>query len=236
MSEKPNFEPTYHERGSLRIRIINALQELGIVDHFLQERAINIVEKSKIRDHLKQGGIYLDIGTAVGHIVEQIVKEEEDKDVKFLAVEPVWKPLKKVQERLKKGGKVGFAEAVGEALPVKDKSVDGVSLFLVLHHVNPDLREKIFQEIDRVLKDNGLLFLVEDTPDNAEEKEQNEKWDRRINLEPKNTKHYYLSDAEWVKYLDEHGWELIDYAYFDDPTPREGLMRHGSYILRRKKK
>jgi ubiquinone/menaquinone biosynthesis C-methylase UbiE len=236
MPERPEFGPTYHEKGSLRLKILNALAELGIVDRIAQKRAIDIVEKSKVREHLKPGGVYLDIGTAIGHIVERIVKEEESKDVKFLAVEPIWKPLKKVRERLKETGKVGFAKAVGEALPVKDKSVDGISLFVVLHHVNPEIREKIFQEVDRVMKDDGLLFLVEDTPDNEEEKARNSKWDQRINFEPKNTKHYYLSDAEWIKFLDEHGWELVDYSYFEeDPPPREGLMRHGSYILRRKR-
>jgi len=237
MSERrPEFKPpAYQEESSLKVKILNALAELGIVDRVAQKRAIDIVEKSKVREHLKPGGVYLDIGTGLGHIVEKIVKEEEDKDVKFLAVDPIWKPVKKVKERLKVAGKVGFAKAVGQELPVKDKSVDGVALFFVLHHVDPEMRSKVFEEIGRVLKDDGLIFLAEDTPDSAEEKERNAKWDRRINFESKDSAHYYLSDAEWVKFFDENGWELLDYAYFkEDPSPSEGQMHHGSYVLRRK--
>jgi ubiquinone/menaquinone biosynthesis C-methylase UbiE len=235
MSEKFRYESKI-EKSSLKIKILNMLAEIGFVDEISQRRAIDIVEKSKIREHLKPDGVYLDIGTGFGHIVERIVREEEDKNVKFLALDPAWKPLKKVRKRLAKEaeGRVSFMKAIGEQLPIKDKSLDGVSLFFVLHHTSLEGQSQIFNEIKRVLKENGLLFLIEDTPGNEQEREGNAKWDRRLNFESKDEKHYYQSNEEWREFFKKNDFELIESAYFEDISPKknEGIIRHGSYILR----
>ena len=222
----------------LKIKVLNALSEFGIVDKFLQQRAIDIIEKTKIREHIKPDGVYLDIGTGLGHIVEKIVKEEDGKSVKFLALDPTWKPLKKVRKRIERDmeGRALFIKATGDELPVEEKSVDGVTLFFVTHHLPPEIRDRIFEETERVLKKDGLIFLVEDTPDDEEEKERNAKWDRRLNFESKDEKHYYQSNEEWQKFFEENNYEIIDQAYFEDMSPKkdEGLIRHRSYVLKRK--
>lgn len=82
MTERLEYRPTV-EKPSLRTRILNILAEVGLFDKMMQKRAIDTIERSKIMNHLKQGGVYLDIGTGLGHIVERIVKEDENKDIKF---------------------------------------------------------------------------------------------------------------------------------------------------------
>lgn len=238
--ERPNEQE--HREPLLREKVINWLKDCwpiaGKVDELLKERALSIVEKSGIRERIKQGGVYLDIGTGVGHIIESVVKEEDGKDIKFLACDPIYSPQERVAKRLKEGGRVLFAKALGEQLPVKDKSVDGVSLFFVLHHISPENQAKIFEEIKRVLKDDGLLFLTEDTPENEEETERNITWDRRLNFESASMRHYYHSPEEWKKVLAENGFDFVDSNYFEDVSPREseGIIRHTSFVFGKSQK
>lgn len=212
----------------------------SIPDNIAIKRAVDLVEQCKTIDYLKQDGLYLDIGTGLGHIVEHVVNEEEGKNVKFLAADPTWKPLNRLKKRAQKeySDKVLFMKAQGEHLPVKEKSLDGVTLFFVMHHIAPEDQEQIMSEIDRVLKEDGMLFLTEDAPENEEEKKKNAAWDRRLNFEPKDEAHYYKTNEEWLKFFDDHGYELVENIYFDEESPKksEGTIRHRSYILKRKSK
>ncbi len=236
---KENFYETTSIKPSTRQKILKILIDSpiisSVVDKIGQERAVDLVEKTKIRDHIKKEGKYLDIGTGLGHIIEKVANEEDNKNAKFWAIDPIWKPTKKVQERIKEKGSTLFMAGIGEQLPIKDKSLDGVSLFFVLHHIPPEGQEQIFSEIERVLKDTGLLFLTEDVPENEQEREGNANWDRRLNLEPKTEKHYYKNNQEWLNFLNRKGYELIDESYFEDQSPKknEGLIRHQSYVLKR---
>jgi ubiquinone/menaquinone biosynthesis C-methylase UbiE len=210
----------------------------SIPDKIAIKRAKELIEECKTLDYLKDGGKYLDIGTGLGHIVEQIVNENEDKNVKFLAVDPTWKPLKRLRKRAKKDyfSKALFMKAEGEALPIKTNSMDGVSLFFVMHHIDPENQEKIMSEINRVLKEDGMLFLTEDAPENDDEAERNATWDRRLNFEPKDEPHFYKTNSEWLEFFEQHGFEVVENIYFDETSKKknEGLIRHRSYILKRK--
>ena len=76
------------------------------------------------------------------------------------------------------------------------------------------------------------MFLTEDTPANEKEREGNIKWDRRLNFEAKDEPHYYLSDQEWLEFLEKSGFELIDKNSFAEESPKkeEGIIRHSNYI------
>ena len=231
-------------RQTLKVRILNWLADLGpMVDRISEKRAEDVIEKSKVREYLKDGGVYLDIGTGIGHIVEHLVREDDKKDVKFLALDPLWKPLGRVRERVKtQAEKTGDAEhtlfmkAVGEDLPVKDKSLDGVSLFFVEHHVPPQYEQQIFAEVRRVLKDEGMLFFIEDTPKDDEAKERNGKWCKRLNFESSKEPHFYRSRDEWKAFAKEEGFELVDEVDFSSTGRKsEGTIEHTSFILRKKK-
>jgi ubiquinone/menaquinone biosynthesis C-methylase UbiE len=56
---------------------------------------------------------------------------------------------------------VGFAEAGADAIPVDSHSVDGVLFPYSLHHVPAGLYESVFQEVLRVLKPSGFLYVLE---------------------------------------------------------------------------
>ncbi|MFT5299862.1 MAG: ubiquinone/menaquinone biosynthesis C-methylase UbiE [Mariniblastus sp.] len=54
-----------------------------------------------------------------------------------------------------------FKEAGAEILPVDDDSVDGVFFIYSLHHVPASLYPAVFEEIFRVLKPDGFLYVIE---------------------------------------------------------------------------
>jgi ubiquinone/menaquinone biosynthesis C-methylase UbiE len=54
-----------------------------------------------------------------------------------------------------------FAETGAESLPVADCSVDGVFFAYSLHHVPAESYGRVFAEILRVLKPEGILYVIE---------------------------------------------------------------------------
>jgi len=229
------------KRTSWRTKLVNfVVNTTSIPDKIAVKRAKDLIEQCKTGKYLEQDGKYLDIGTGLGHIVEEVVNEDEGKNVTFLALDPTWKPLKRLKKRCKKNyaDKALFMKAEGEHLPIKPHSLDGVSLFFVMHHIPPEDQEKIMEEIKLSIKDDGMLFFTEDVPENEEEAERNATWDRRLNFEPKDEKHYYKNNQQWLEFFDRHGFELVENIYWDEESPKkkEGIIRHRSYVLKRKSK
>lgn len=203
----------------------------SLFDKKLQKRAIELIKITKVLDHVKQGGTYLDIGSGTGHICEQLAKE---KKLNIFALEPKLIPSNQILKRLKnKEEKISFLKGLGEQLPFKNQRFDGIFLFFIFHHVSSIIESKIFNEIQQVTKPDGLLFIVEDTPENEEERIENEKWDRRINLEPRNEKHYYKSNSQWLEIFQKNGYSIVEKSYFEDKTSKGCPIRHWSYILKK---
>lgn len=222
-------------KSSLSVKILSAIAETSFVDKIAQKRAFEISEKAKIKPYIKSGGTYLDIGTGLGHIIEQLIQQDDKEKITLLALDPIWSPQSKLRNRIANKENINtiFMKGLGQQLPVKDKALDGVFLFFVLHHVNPKEKLKILNEIKRVLKDNGLLFLIEDTPETKGEKNLNKIWDHLTNLELKNELYYYLSNNEWLKFFETNGYNVIAQTHFKSGLPMLGhnIIRHHSYIL-----
>ncbi|MFK7818950.1 MAG: class I SAM-dependent methyltransferase [Planctomycetaceae bacterium] len=58
---------------------------------------------------------------------------------------------------------VEFVEAAADALPAEDQSFDGVTFAYSLHHVPAEVYTRMFDEIFRVLKPGGFLYVIEPT-------------------------------------------------------------------------
>lgn len=56
---------------------------------------------------------------------------------------------------------VGFAETTADALPVEPGSVDGVIFSYSLHHIPKSAYPAVFNEVLRVLKPSGFLYVME---------------------------------------------------------------------------
>jgi ubiquinone/menaquinone biosynthesis C-methylase UbiE len=75
-------------------------------------------------------------------------------------------PIQKLLDLSPRAENVEYRVLQNGRIPLEDKSVDVVWISLVLGAITqePDLRLAI-SEVDRVLKDDGLVFLVENTAD-----------------------------------------------------------------------
>lgn len=105
-------------------------------------------------------GLILDIGCGTGDQSLFLAK----KGYFVLGLDISKEMIKKAGDRMKEAGlkdRVSFILASAEALPLRDKSVDGlVSIFGVYSHVQK--ASQAFQEIHRVLKEGsrGILTVV----------------------------------------------------------------------------
>lgn len=233
---KHNPEHTKLEEPNWKIKAMQLVGELGIADKIGRRRAEDIIGHSKIPEHLKAGGVYADIGSSLGQVMEEVMRRAGGKDVKFVGLEPRWKPTGKVRERLKEAGdRAAFVKGIGEHLPLKDKSLDGAIISFVLHYLPPEFQEKVMTAVKRALKEDGILFLVEDTPETDAERAAYSKWDERLSFGTSPDMHY-KNDREIRAFLAQHGFELIDEAAWAEQSDKksEGTIRHGSYIARRK--
>lgn len=90
--------------------------------------------------------------------------------------------------------------------------------------------------MNRVMKPGGRLFLIEDVPETKDDWKRIEKWDARLNLESDDEEHYYRYDKEWVSFLAQHGFTLIENVPFESQSPKknEGVIPHRCYVLTKK--
>ena len=238
MSFEKISKPEQDLKTPLRYRFLNAINSLlkPIDKKIAQDRAEDLVEGSGIVKHLEENGIYLDIGTGPGHILEKLLSKTANKNVKIIGLDPFAKPFAAVRERLEGGERHLFVRGAGQQLPIKEKSLNGAILYFVAHHLPTEDREMLFDEIDVILKDGGKIFLIEDTPGDVEERERVEKWDKRLNFESGPEEHAYLSDAEWKTFFERRGYDLVDETHFADESRKEeeGTIPHSSYVLRRR--
>jgi ubiquinone/menaquinone biosynthesis C-methylase UbiE len=225
-----------------KLKVFDALRDYPIVSAIGETiaipRAVQLVEDMKIANHLKENGIYSDIGSGLMHVAECVVREGYNKNVKTVPFDIKWTPAAEVTKRMEDEGiqdRVLPMKADATKQPIADNSLDGALLCYVLHHMPKDTQQETLDEIKRTLKDDGKLFFVEDVAETEEESKRVSRWDAKVNAERKDEPHYYRKIKEWIKFMDENGFELIDESEFEDEDEVEGTIRHKSYILQRKK-
>lgn len=82
-----------------------------------------------------------------------------------------------------KAGKLNFIKADGRSLPFASGSFDAAVISLALHEMEPEYRIPILEEMLRLLKNKGLLYVM----------------DYNINLETKKTfAMYTIKFIEWL--------------------------------------
>ena len=126
---------------------------------------------------------------------------------------------------------MGFVWATSEALPFKDRSLDGVSCVFSIHHMDKEKLDEVMGELKRVLKDDGNIFIAEDLVETPEQRHVTEKIDRKLNFESADAQHNYKSDQEWAEYFDSQGLEIVERKFFESES-KDGTVTHGFYVLK----
>lgn len=220
-----------------RVKIWRKVFNLKFVDSILRRRADELVEKINVVEHLRASGRYLDIGTGSGHNVVHILLAAKDLDIRFIALDPSAPPTPRIMRRVLRhlADRVLFLRGDGMHLPLAGNSIDGVSIFFVLHHIPSDGQLKVLGEVRRVLKPGGVLMMWEDTPENRRQYRFTERRDRRLNFESKAEGHWYRSGDEWRELLAGMGFALAHEACVEEHSrwPGEGMTLHRGFIFRR---
>jgi ubiquinone/menaquinone biosynthesis C-methylase UbiE len=83
-----------------------------------------------------------------------------DLGAKVLAIDPdpVQAEINRASEPIRN---LEFVETGADRLPVASGAVDGVFFSYSLHHVPADLYPRVFEEVLRILKPSGFLYVIE---------------------------------------------------------------------------
>jgi len=200
------------------------------VDRILRRRARDIVAKTGIARELAGLPLLLDIGAGTGHLGEALV--ERCPGLARVAVDPCWRPTRRVEARLAAGGRHAYLCADALALPLASGSCPAALIGFVLHHLEPDAQVRLLGEAARVLAPGGRLILLEDTPATEREAARTVRADRRLNLEPPSSPHHYRSVPEWRRLLSELGLTIAREAAFSRvfPPATIGAIPHHAFV------
>jgi len=127
-------------------------------DYFYKYK-INILNsfysRHKIDNHIK----LLDLGCGIGQMEDYICSV--CPGIEIYGIDTSEKSINVAREKNKE---ISFFVYDGKKIPFEDNFFDAVLLSNVLHHILPDDRKNILDEIHRALKVNGYLFIFEHNP------------------------------------------------------------------------
>jgi ubiquinone/menaquinone biosynthesis C-methylase UbiE len=107
--------------------------------------------------------------------------------------------------------------------------MDAATFFFVFHHIDENRHDQVMNEMKRVLKPDGRIFIAEDLVDSEEERQLVEKIDRRVNFETSNeVPHHYKNTEEWISFFSAHGFE-VERTHEEKPEK----VRHGFFVLKK---
>lgn len=244
----PELEARAPKRHGIKERLMRAVTR-GPIDKALVQRADWMVEELKIGRYLapkikykepgvlkpnniEQGVTVVSIGSGKGH-------EMDEMDMilpgsKVIGLDPDDYMTRPVAERLQT--LAHDAEYLKEhnraehMADIVDGSADGVTFNFVLHDIEAARHERIFDEVKRVLKTDGYLFVAEDLVDSKQEKAVAEREDRKLNIDLSSTSpQNYRSEAEWKDFFGDQGFEVVE-----SHEVKPGKVRHGFFVLRKK--
>ena len=207
----------------------------GPVNEALVKRAAWMIEEAGLVEELKplrevkgRGLSILCLGAGKGHEMDEIDTLLPETTVIGVDPHDHWAPpIKKRLERLAhKASYLHESVHAGDLREIEDFSQDAVTLFFVLHHVENNDLESVFSEIDRVLNNDGRIFIAEDIVNNEEERKITLGTDRMVNLELRNGPHGYKSIKEWETFFLAHGFKIKKVHEI-----KPDKVKHGFFVL-----
>jgi ubiquinone/menaquinone biosynthesis C-methylase UbiE len=106
---------------------------------------------------LNVDGLFLiDAGCGDMHLSRELAS----RGASVLALDP--DPIQAEKNRqLDTIANVGFVETGADSIPVEPAAIDGVLFPYSLHHVPNDLMPAVFDEVFRILKPDGFVYIIE---------------------------------------------------------------------------
>ena len=102
---------------------------------------------------------FLDIGTGSGEFIKTIKYNFPKLNITCSDISRAY--LEVAKRKLKKFTDINFKNCKGEDLPFKNEAFDIINSVYLFHEVPSAIRSKIFSEISRVLKKDGVFILTD---------------------------------------------------------------------------
>ncbi|MBU1033089.1 MAG: class I SAM-dependent methyltransferase [Patescibacteria group bacterium] len=229
-------------------KVVREASRFSVVDKALQERAEWMREEAKVLKYLRpkiewkdpenitagaeKGVDVLCIGAGKGHEMDELDQVLPRSNI--MGCDPhdhYTKPVKERLETLAHDSRYLPENVTATNLEgVENESLDAVTMFFVLHHMDEKEHDAAFAELRRVLKSDGYAFVAEDLVDNEDERKVTEKIDRKLNLQlSEDLPHNYRNTERWEKFFEKHGMEVVE---VNEVKPDK--VRHGFFVLKKK--
>jgi ubiquinone/menaquinone biosynthesis C-methylase UbiE len=113
-----------------------------------------------LQANLRQGHRVLDIGCGTGSLV--VLVKQRFPDVEVIGLDPDEKALARATRKAQRvGANIQFDRGFADALEYPDASFDRVFSSFMLHHLEPNEKDRMLREVWRVLKVDGVMHLVD---------------------------------------------------------------------------
>lgn len=157
-SKKYSFNMGYWHRRAMKFGKRAVINICHPVDNFeeITKRDKNVIFPYLIRLLKGDESLILDLGCGTGRFTPDLASLINGKAI---GVDPTSALL----EMAPKSKNVEYRVMKKSKIPLADKSVDIIWIYAVLGCIKGRMLNKTVNEINRVLKDGGLLFLTENT-------------------------------------------------------------------------
>lgn len=206
-----------------KVNEVKHLLDFGPIAARRDKRAHYQLEHAEIGEFIVSGGTYLDIGCGKGYIRKSL--EGLKPSVRVFGCDLYDRPTK----RMRRLTSNTFTTSDGLNLPFPEASFNGVSLFFVLHHVPFEKHERLLKESMRVIRDDGYIFVAEDTVNFGDVKQWKvtNKADRKFNPDfGRKQPHDYRSAEDWKSMFAENGLLVVREISY-----QTGKVPHTFFVL-----
>lgn len=221
---------------SIRDEAIHEVSELKPVQDWLKDRAEIMADRSGTNEAVEnfedEEIKIVDVGGGKGHIMQKIIEDNPDKEIKTAEIDLSDYASRKVSES-KEGEKMNPVFGEGENMPIKDKSVEMAMAYFTFQELDNSQQREILEEMKRIIKDNGRIVIV-DEPSQEEKPEGIIARSKNILRNLKVSKFNLHSEDEWKGFFEDNELEVESSALFgdDEENKKEQFI---SYVLKKAK-
>ena len=223
---------------SLRDRITHEGSELEPVQDWLKDRAELMIERSKANDVVekfddKEKIRIVDFGGGKGHMMQEVIKSNPDKEIKTVGIDLSDYASRKVSES-DEGEKMDSVFGDGENMPIKDKSIEMATAYFTFQELDDNQQSEILEQMRKIIKDDGRIIIVDEI--SQEEKAEGiMARSKNILRNLKVSKFNLHSDKEWKKFFKDNELEVESSTIFgdDEENKKEQFI---SFVLKKAEK